>query len=158
MPIVPQTEIQVNFLEEIFKETDEKRGEILAKFSVDFRPSTSREIGHKKFHINSSTHQDLKFHTAEPKFFHGETWELVGRALGPKNCLQFHFLEPKTYSHRFPAYWGDQQKHPVLQPCRGHPVKNRLTSVTNWLRAQSCGLVLAKNSCEKRIWGSRAGC
>ena len=73
MPIVPQSEIQVKFLEEIFKETDEKRGEILAKFSVDFRPSISREIGHKKFHTNSSTHQDLKFHTAEPKFFHSDT-------------------------------------------------------------------------------------
>ena len=73
MPIVPQSESQMKFLEEIFKETDEKRGEILAKFSVNFRPSISREIGHKKFHTNSSTHQDLKFHTAEPKFFHSDT-------------------------------------------------------------------------------------
>ena len=68
MPVVPQSEIQVKFSEEIFKETHEKRGEILAKFSVDFRPSISREIGHKKFHTNSSTHQELEFHTAEPKF------------------------------------------------------------------------------------------
>ena len=81
MPIVPQSEIQVKFSEEIFKDTDEKRGEILAKFSFDFRPSISREIGHKKFHTNSSTHQDLKFHTAEPKFFHSDTLG-VG---GPKN-------------------------------------------------------------------------
>ena len=78
MPIVPQSEIQVNFSEEIFKETHEKRGEILAKFSVDFRPSISREIGHKKFHTNSSTHQDLKFHTAEPKFFHNVTLGVGG--------------------------------------------------------------------------------
>ena len=82
MPIVPQSEIQVKFLEEIFKETDEKRGEILAKFSVAFRPSISREIGHRKFHTNSSTHHDLKFHTAEPKFFHNDTLG-VG---GPKSC------------------------------------------------------------------------
>ena len=78
MPIVPQSEIQVKFLEEIFKETDEKRGEILAKFSVAFRPSISREIGHKKFHTNSSTHHDLKFHTAEPKFFHNDTLGVGG--------------------------------------------------------------------------------
>ena len=78
MPIVPQSEIQVNFSEEIFKETHEKRGEILAKFSVDFRPSIFREIGHKKFHTNSSTHQDLKFHTAEPKFFHNVTLGVGG--------------------------------------------------------------------------------
>ena len=32
MPIVPQSEIQVKCLKDIFKETDEKRGEILAKF------------------------------------------------------------------------------------------------------------------------------
>ena len=63
----------MKFLEAIFKETDEKRGEILAKFSVPFRPSISREIGHRKFHANSSTHQDLKFHTAEPEFFHSDT-------------------------------------------------------------------------------------
>ena len=80
MPIVPQSEIQVKILEEIFKETDEKRGEILAKFSppVDFRPSISREIGHKKFHTNSSTHQDLKFHAAEPKFFRSDTLGVGG--------------------------------------------------------------------------------
>ena len=68
----------MKILEEIFKETDEKCGEILAKFSVDFRPSISREIGHKKFHTDSSTHQDLKFHTAEPKFFHSDTLEVGG--------------------------------------------------------------------------------
>ena len=62
----------------LFKETDEKRGEILAKFSGDFRASISREIGHKKIHTNSSTHQDLKFHTAEPKFFHGDTLGVGG--------------------------------------------------------------------------------
>ena len=78
MPIVPQSEIQAKFSEEIFKETHEKRGEILAKCSVDFRPSVSREIGHKKFHTNSSTHQDLKFHTAEPKFFHNDTLGVGG--------------------------------------------------------------------------------
>ena len=82
MPIVPQSEIQVKFLEENFKEADEKRGEILAKFSVDFRPSISREIGHKIFHRNSSTHQDFKFHTDEPKFFHSDT---LG-AGGPNSC------------------------------------------------------------------------
>ena len=59
MPIVPQSEIQVKFLEEMFKETDEKRSEILAKFSVDFRPSISRETGHKKFHTSSSTHRSI---------------------------------------------------------------------------------------------------
>ena len=90
MPIVPQSEIQVKFLEEMFKESDEKRGEILAKFSVDSRPSISREIGHQKFHTNSSTHQDVKFHTAEPKFFHSTL-----RAGGPKikkvmfSCIRF---------------------------------------------------------------------
>ena len=63
---------------EIFKETDEKRSELLAKFSVDFRPSISREIGHKKFHTNSSTHQDLKFHTAEPIFFHSDNLGVGG--------------------------------------------------------------------------------
>ena len=77
-PIVPQSEIPVKFLQELFKETDEKRGEILAKFSVDFRPSISRETGHKKFHTNSSTHQDLKFHTAEPKSFHSDTLGVGG--------------------------------------------------------------------------------
>ena len=71
--IVPQSEIRVKFLAVNFKETDEKCGEILAKISVDFRPSISREIGRNKFHTNSSTHQDLKFHTAEPKFFHSDT-------------------------------------------------------------------------------------
>ena len=55
-----------------------KFGEILAKFSVEFRPSISRESGHKKFHTNSSTHQDLKFHTAEPKFFHSDTLGVGG--------------------------------------------------------------------------------
>ena len=79
MPIVPQSEIQVKILKEHFKETDENRGEILAKLSVDFRPSISREIGHKKFHTNSSTHQDLKFHTAEPTFFHNDTLGVGGR-------------------------------------------------------------------------------
>ena len=78
MPIVPQSEIQVTFSKEIFKETDEKGGEILAKFSVDFRPSISREIGHKKFHTNSSTHQKLKIHTAAPKFFHSDTLGVGG--------------------------------------------------------------------------------
>ena len=33
MPIVPQSEIQVKFLEELFKETDEKCGEILVQDS-----------------------------------------------------------------------------------------------------------------------------
>ena len=75
---VPQSETQVKLLEETFKETDEKRGEILAKLSVDFRPSISREIGHKNFHTNSSTYQDLKFHTAEPKFFHSDTLGVGG--------------------------------------------------------------------------------
>ena len=78
MPIVPQSEIQVKFLEALFKDADEKRGEILAKMSVDFRPSISREIGHKKCHTNSSTHQDLKFHTVEPKFFHSDTLGVGG--------------------------------------------------------------------------------
>ena len=88
----------MKFLEENFKETDEKRGEILAKFSVDFRPSISREIGRKKFHTNSSTHQDLKFHMAEPKFFHGDTlgvggaqqyfWENLG-GCGHRDVPQF---------------------------------------------------------------------
>ena len=97
MPIVPQSEIQVKFSEEIFKETHEKRGEILAKFSVDFRPSISREIGHKKFHANSSTHQDLKFHTAEPKFFHDDTLG-VG---GPK----------KRYLHLFSNFQHCRENH-----------------------------------------------
>ena len=60
------------------KETDEKSGEILAKFSIYFRPSISREIGHKKFQTNSSTHQDLEFHTAEPKFFLSDTLGVGG--------------------------------------------------------------------------------
>ena len=50
----------------------------MAKFSVDFRPSISREAGRKKFHTNSSAHQDLKFHTAEPKFFHSDTLGVGG--------------------------------------------------------------------------------
>ena len=78
MPIIPQSEIQVKCFKDIFKEIDGKCGEILAKFSVDFRPSISREIGHEKFHTNSSTHQDLKFHTAEPKFLHSDTLGVGG--------------------------------------------------------------------------------
>ena len=59
----------------------------VAKFSVDFRPSISREIGHKKFHTNSSTHQDLKFHTAEPKFFRSDTLGVGGPNLSYlKSC------------------------------------------------------------------------
>ena len=77
----------MKFLEEIFKETDEKRGEILAKFSVDFRPSISREISHKKFHTNSFSHQDLKFHTAEPKFFHSDTLGVGGPNLSASWCV-----------------------------------------------------------------------
>ena len=69
MPMVPQSEIQVKFLEEIFKETDEKRGEILAKFSFAFRPSISREIGHQKLHTDSSTHHDLKSTRLNPNSF-----------------------------------------------------------------------------------------
>ena len=75
MPIVPQSEIQVKFSGKKF---DQKRGEILAKFSVDFRPSLSKEIDHKKFHTNSSTRQDLKFHMAEPKLFCGDTLGVGG--------------------------------------------------------------------------------
>ena len=67
-----------NFKE--FKETDE----ILAKFWRNFRPSIPREIGHKKFHTNSSTHQNLKFHAAAPKFFHSDTLG-VG---GPEKSIQ----------------------------------------------------------------------
>ena len=78
MPIVPESEIQVKFLAVYFKETDEKRGEILVNIFVDFRPSISREIGRKKFRTNSSTHQDLKPHTAEPKFFHNDTLGVGG--------------------------------------------------------------------------------
>ena len=76
MPIVPQSEIQVKLLDVNFKETDEKYGQ---KFGEIFRCfSISREIGSKKFHTNSSTHQDLKFHTAEPKFFHSDTLVIGG--------------------------------------------------------------------------------
>ena len=88
MPIVPhKSEIQVKVLDEVFKETDEKRSEILAKISVDFRPSISREIGHKKFHTNSSAHQDLKFHTAEPKFFHSDTLGVGGPKIGGRDRM-----------------------------------------------------------------------
>ena len=78
MPIVPQSEIQVKFLEEIFKETDEKRGEILAKFSVDFRPLISRELATRNFtqippHIRTSNSTRL-IQTS----FTAILWELVG--------------------------------------------------------------------------------
>ena len=86
MPIVPQSEIQVKFLEENFKETDERRGEVLAKFSTDFRPLISIEIGHKKFHTNSSTHQDLKFHMAEPKLFHSNTLYSTKEMWSERSC------------------------------------------------------------------------
>ena len=89
MPVVPQSEIRVKFLARNFKETDEKRGEILVKFSVDFCPSISREICCNKFHTHSSTHQDLKFHTAEPKFFHSVTLGVAG----PKRRLPRRVLE-----------------------------------------------------------------
>ena len=36
------------------------------------------KLAHKKFHTNSSTHQDLKFHTAEPKFFDSDTLGVGG--------------------------------------------------------------------------------
>ena len=78
MPIVPQSEIRVKVLAVNFKEADEKCGEILVIFFVDLRPLISREIGCKKFDTNSSTHQDLKFHTAEPKFFHSDTLGVGG--------------------------------------------------------------------------------
>ena len=45
---------------------------IWRNFGEDFGPSISREIGGKTFHTNSSTHQDLEFHTAELKFFHSD--------------------------------------------------------------------------------------
>ena len=38
MPIVPQSESRVKFSAVNFRETDEKCGEILANFFVDFRP------------------------------------------------------------------------------------------------------------------------
>ena len=95
----------VKFLEEIFKENDEKCGEILAKFSVDFRPPISREIGHKKFHTNSSTHQDVKFHTAEPKFFHSDT---LG-AGGPK--IFSRILSPDFSPH----FCGEKVTRKILQ-------------------------------------------
>ena len=95
MPIVLQSGIQVKFVEEIFKETDEKRGELLATFPVDFCSSISREIGHKKFHTNSSSHQDLKFHTAEPTFFHSDIWEMVGPNKSPK--IQEQQKSTETY-------------------------------------------------------------
>ena len=63
VPVAPQSEIRVKFLVCQSEKTGEKCGEILAKFFADFRPSFSRETGRRKFHTNSSTHQDLKFHT-----------------------------------------------------------------------------------------------
>ena len=92
MPIVPQSEIQVKFFEKCFKETDEKRGEILAKISDDFRPSISREIGHKKKftqippHIRTSNSTRLN-----PNSFTAILWELVG----PIYCTFFPFGEPR---------------------------------------------------------------
>ena len=48
VPAIPQSEVLAKFFEEI----GEKRGEILAKFFANFRPSISRENGLKKFHEN----------------------------------------------------------------------------------------------------------
>ena len=78
MPIVPQSESRVKFSAVNFKETDEKCGEFLVKVFVDFCPSISREIGCKKFHTNSSTHLELKVHTAEPRFFRSDTLGVGG--------------------------------------------------------------------------------
>ena len=78
-----------------FKETDEKCGENLVNFFFDFRPSISREIGRKKFHTNSSTHQDLKFHTAEQIFFHSDALGVDGPNLwGIHYVLQLQFWPP----------------------------------------------------------------
>ena len=49
--------------------TGEKCGEILAKFSADFRPSFSRENRCKKFHTNSFTRTSNST-GLETKFFH----------------------------------------------------------------------------------------
>ena len=64
MPVIPQSEIRVKFLDCQSQEAGEECGEILAKYFADFRPSISRENGDTKFHANSSTHEDLKFHIA----------------------------------------------------------------------------------------------
>ena len=50
-PVIAQSEVLANFLQE----TGEKCGEHLAKHFADFRPSISRKHGRKKFHGKSST-------------------------------------------------------------------------------------------------------
>ena len=62
VPAIPQSEV----LAKLFKEIGEKRGEILAKFFADFRPSISRENGCEKFHEKSSTFSTVH----QIKFFH----------------------------------------------------------------------------------------
>ena len=62
VPVVPQSEIRVKFLVCQSEKPGQKWrnfGEIFRRFS----PFFSRENGRRKFHTNSSTHQDLKFHT-----------------------------------------------------------------------------------------------
>ena len=77
-----------------FKETGEKCGEILTKFSVDFRPSISREIGRKNFtqippHIRTSNSTRLNQNS-----FTAILWELVGPKSGPK-ILMTSILQPR---------------------------------------------------------------
>ena len=52
-----------------FANVGEKRGENLAKFLADFRPSISKKSGRKKFHEKSSTNST----SHETKFFHCKT-------------------------------------------------------------------------------------
>ena len=79
MPKVPQSETQVNYLACQFQDIGEECCEILSKFSVDFRPSPSRENGHKK-----CSHKFL--HSSGPQIpqglnqnsFIATCWELAG--------------------------------------------------------------------------------
>ena len=78
MPIVPQSEIQVKILEKFFKETDAKRGAILAKFSVDFVLQFPGKVATRNFtqippHIRTSNSTWLNQNS-----FTAKLWELVG--------------------------------------------------------------------------------
>ena len=118
-----------------FKETDEKCGEILTKFLVDFRPSISREMGRKKFHTNSSSHQDLEFHTAEPKFFHSDT---LGVGEHPRQPTFFLRLRLLLYFRQTPeGCGGPGGENPGAFPKLGPIFQQPFFLAGNWQRGST---------------------
>ena len=106
MPVVTQSKIRVNFSACQFQKTGEKRGEILAKFIADFRPSISIQNSARNFtqipHIKTSNSTGY-----EPKFFHCGTLG-VGGPTGKRQT--YTGTSPPLFSKKA-MQWG--KKWPV---------------------------------------------